>query len=170
MEHNLIIETGHFLPPACSLYLLVSDKYFNNFWIMVSWQICCMRPNMMADARLCDVDPMGCRAFFITHCPLWLPAMSNHSASDGKGNSWEAGLCEDYLDYWLSPPKSPHPLLKGTNPSFAPRFAPLCSPLSSMIPPHPKFLQSLPFQVSPISHKYSWNGAGLREQTSTAPP
>lgn len=88
MEHNLIIETGHFLPPACSLYLLVSDKYFNNFWIMVSWQICCMRPNMRADARLCDVDPMGCRAFFITHCPLWLPAMSNHSASDGKGNSW----------------------------------------------------------------------------------
>lgn len=82
----------------------------------------------------------------------------------------EAGLCEDYLDYWLSPPKSPHPLLKGTNPSFAPRFAPLCSPLSSMIPPHPKFLQSLPFQDSPISHKYSWNGAGLREQTSTAPP
>lgn len=114
--------------------------------------------------------PGGAEPFSITHCPLWLPATSNHSASEGKGNSWEAGLCEDYLHYWLSPPKSPHPLLKGTNPSFAPRFAPLCSPLSSMIPPHPKFLQSLTLQDSPISHKYSWNGAGLREQASTAPP
>lgn len=48
-------------------------------------------------------------------CPPLLPAMSSHSASDGKENSWEAGLCEDYLCYWLTPAKFPHPVLKGTN-------------------------------------------------------
>lgn len=56
MKHHLIIDTGkHFLPPASSLWLLVSDEDLNNLWIMIGWQICYTRPNMMAHAGLYEV-------------------------------------------------------------------------------------------------------------------
>lgn len=116
MEYNLIIETEHFLPPAGRLCLLVSDKNFSNLWVMVSWQTCCMRPNMMAGTRQCDVDPMVLHSF-----PQ--PPPPSSAACNVKSLSiwwWREQLggrmCEDYLCYWLTPAKSPHPVLKGTNP------------------------------------------------------
>lgn len=111
--------------------------------------------------------PWRCVAFCIAHHPLWLPVMSNHSASDGKGT---AGRQECVRTTHAIGPNLRTLSWKALILLLPPRFAPLCSPLSSMIWSHPKFPQSLLLQVSPISHKYSWNGAGVREQTSTAPP
>lgn len=71
-----------------------------------------MRSNMIADAGPCAVACGRIACPILLH-PPWLPVLSSHSASDDKEDSWEAGLCGDYLQYWLTLPKSPHPLLKG---------------------------------------------------------
>lgn len=97
--------------------------------------------------------PWCCTAFPDTQYPPWLPAPSNHSASDSKADSWEAGFWEDHLHCGVPPPKAPHPLCKGTNPSFAPPDLFLYAlPYISMTSPHPKFLHSRPSrQVSSVT-------------------
>lgn len=139
---------------------------------MVGWQICCMRSNMIwwQTPDWLRGIPWCCTAFPDTQYPPWLPAPSNHSASDSKADSWEAGFWEDHLHCGVPPPKAPHPLCKGTNPSFAPQICSfMLSPTSPWHHPTPNSF-TLVLHVSLISHKYSRNGAGLWEQTSTAPP
>lgn len=105
---------------------------------MVGWQICCMRSNMIwwQTPDWLRGIPWCCTAFPDTQYPPWPPAPSNHSASDSKADSWEAGFWEDHLHCGVPPPKAPHPLCKGTNPSFAPQ---ICSFMLSLTSPwhHP---------------------------------
>lgn len=171
MEHNLIIETWqHILPTAGSPSLLVTDKDFSNSWIMLGWQMCCTRPNMMAEAGLSSVDPMALHSLPTTYRPPWLPAMSNHSASDGRGNSWEAGLWEGGRRY-SSPTLSWKALVSLSPPYPTFRSASLCNPLSLHHPisPHPKFLLSpTPTQShqSQAFKEWSWHQGTNRH----APP
>lgn len=113
MAHSLIIEAGqHFLPPAGSPCLLVSDEDFSNFWITAGWQIRCMRLTTMADAG----------------CLMWIPQCWQRPqppttsqahraikspALDGKGNSWARLVRTTHATSF--PPRSPHALLKDTH-------------------------------------------------------
>lgn len=105
MKHNLIIEIGpHFLPPARSPCLLVSDKDFSNFWIMASWQICCMRLNRMADARLPNINPLAAQPpeppIALCGC-LWCQ-ITQHLLAQGT-----AGRQDVWALPTLSPPSLP---------------------------------------------------------------
>lgn len=171
MEHNLIIETGqHFLPPAGSLCLLVSDEDFNNFWIMVSWQICCMRPYMMADAALCDVEPVVLNGLPITHRPrsCLQPQISEHLIATATAGRQDCVRTTYTIGSLL--PNLPTLSWKALSPLLPPWFAALHSPLSlhDTTPLQTPSISPTPSQShqSQVFKEWGWS----REQTSTAPP
>lgn len=86
-------------------------------------------------------------------CPPWSSVMSNHPASDGKGNSWEAGLCEDSTLLTHSSQTSP-PSLERHSSLFCPMIC--FSVLSLKLPRYYRtpnsFSVSHP-KVNLISHK-----------------
>ena len=162
MKHNLIIDTGqHFLPPASSLWLLVSDEDLNNFWIMVGWQMCYMRPNTAADAGLCDVGPL------VLHGPLQHPppykAIWGPKQQLGRRMVWWPPLS-------TVGHSSQIPLLGDTNPSFAPMtccFLPSLQAPGHHLTPN-SFHLSLSRQSPQSQACKEWGGP--RAQPCTASP
>lgn len=167
MKHNLIIETGqHFLPPARSPCLLVSDKDFSNFWIMASWQICRMRLNRMADARLPNVNPLAAQPPQppITLCGCLRCQITQHLLAQGTAGRQDC-MCTTYT----VSSQFPHPLFKDTHSLLPCDLLLYAHPLVFRYHPTPNSF-SLSHSKSVISHKYLRNGAGNREKISAAPP
>lgn len=162
MEQNPIIEIGrHFLPPAGGACSFVGGGDFSHCWIMLTWQIRCMRLIMM---RLSDVNPAVLLGS--PNCPLpsppRLPVMCHHSASHNKGTAGrrEVGALPT-LHYRPSSPSSGF-FWKDSHPLWTVIWH-HCVPPPEL--PHPKFLL-----VSLISHKHLRNGAGVRKKSRLPHP